>query len=167
MQRKPIFDFVRNLLGRGFRRAEIEALDSAIDAAIGTAVGPNRCHGRPMQVSEAGIGLIKRFEGCARVRPDGFVESSWRKSASGKKPLSRRRSTARLGPRLRLGPRRSARPSFGPRRSVQPASYKRDFTRPSPPSWRPAKERVDSSQLCPGSTLKPTRPSSSPWHGKS
>lgn len=75
MQRKPIFDFVRNLLGRGFRRAEIEALDSAIDAAIGTAVGPNRCHGRPMQVSEAGIALIKRFEGCARVRPDGLVES--------------------------------------------------------------------------------------------
>ncbi|WP_232333028.1 VgrG-related protein [Novosphingobium aquimarinum] len=34
MNRKPIFDCVRELLGRGFRRAEVRALDAAIDRAL-------------------------------------------------------------------------------------------------------------------------------------
>lgn len=34
MERKPIFDAVRLLLGRGFSRSEVELLDRAIDAAL-------------------------------------------------------------------------------------------------------------------------------------
>ena len=33
MDRKDIFDAVRRLLGRGFRQAEVEALDAAIELA--------------------------------------------------------------------------------------------------------------------------------------
>ncbi len=32
MNRKPIFDAVRTMLGRGFTHAEVDALDDAIDA---------------------------------------------------------------------------------------------------------------------------------------
>lgn len=65
MDRKRIFDAVRRLLGRGFRQAEVEALDAAIDAAAQPA----------RSVSKEGIALIKRFEGCARRRPDGRFEA--------------------------------------------------------------------------------------------
>ena len=34
MDRKQIFDAVRRLLGRGFRQAEVSALDAAIDSAM-------------------------------------------------------------------------------------------------------------------------------------
>ena len=37
MQRKIIFDAVRRMLGRGFNRREIAALDAAIDGASGEA----------------------------------------------------------------------------------------------------------------------------------
>lgn len=69
MDRKRIFDAVRRLLGRGFRQAEVAALDTAINAA---ANGPGST---PRTVSNAGLALIKRFEGCARRRPDGLVEA--------------------------------------------------------------------------------------------
>ncbi|WP_423141885.1 lysozyme [Parablastomonas sp. CN1-191] len=68
MQRKPIFDTVRRLLGRGFRRAEVAAIDAAIDAAL-TAPDPARA------VSRAGRDLVRRWEGCARRRGDGTVEA--------------------------------------------------------------------------------------------
>jgi len=68
MDRKRIFDAVRRMLGRGFRPAEVATLDAAIDEAVGTGAGSR-------QVSEAGIALIKRFEGCARRRSDGLVEA--------------------------------------------------------------------------------------------
>jgi GH24 family phage-related lysozyme (muramidase) len=67
MQRKVIFDAVRRMLGRGFARREVVALDAAIEAALGRE--------SPLGVSPAGLALIKRFEGCARVRPDGLVEA--------------------------------------------------------------------------------------------
>ena len=69
MVRKPIFDAVRRLLGRGLRQNEVARIDTAIDSALagdGTE-GPH--------VSAAGIALIKRFEGCARQRGDGMVEA--------------------------------------------------------------------------------------------
>lgn len=42
LNRKPIFDTVRTLLGRGFNQAEVNALDAAIDRAIAgeVAAGP-------------------------------------------------------------------------------------------------------------------------------
>lgn len=67
MQRKIIFDAVRRMLGRGFRQAEVAALDAAIERAANAAA--------PLTVSAAGIALIQRFEGCARLRSDGLVEA--------------------------------------------------------------------------------------------
>lgn len=86
MPRKPVFDLVRRLLGRGFRRSEVAALDAALDAACDAppgagAGGADFPHqdsgacGAPTGVSDAGIELIKRFEGCASLRPDGLFEA--------------------------------------------------------------------------------------------
>jgi lysozyme len=72
MQRKTIFDAVRRMLGRGFRQDEVEALDRAIDAALDDPL--EAAPGGP-SVSERGIALVKRFEGCARKRPDGLYEA--------------------------------------------------------------------------------------------
>lgn len=72
MQRKTIFDAVRRMLGRGFKQDEVEALDRAIDAALENPL--EAASGGP-SVSERGIALIKRFEGCARKRPDGLYEA--------------------------------------------------------------------------------------------
>lgn len=73
MQRKTIFDAVRRMLGRGFRQAEVERLDRAIDCALGD---DRACAGAgPRSVGSAGAALIKRFESCARMRPDGLVEA--------------------------------------------------------------------------------------------
>ena len=80
MRRKLVFDVVRRLLGRSYRQSEVVALDEAIDAmnahdscrslpdsadnsASATGIGPD------------GVALIKRFEGCARLRTDGLVEA--------------------------------------------------------------------------------------------
>ena len=68
MNRKPLFDIVRNLLGRGLRQSEVDTLDKAIDTMTGVAGGTR-------EVSSAGIRLIQQFEGCARVRGDGMVEA--------------------------------------------------------------------------------------------
>jgi len=77
MDKKHIFDAVRRLLGRGFRRAEVAALDAAIGAAIDSATRPDSPDpvATPREVSEAGLALIKRFEGCARRRTDGLIEA--------------------------------------------------------------------------------------------
>lgn len=72
MHRKPIFDLVRSLLGRGFRQAEVEALDRAIDR---TSCGAWPGESQPRRIGPAGTALIKRFEGFARMRPDGLVEA--------------------------------------------------------------------------------------------
>jgi len=64
---------VRRLLGRGFRQAEVAALDAAIDSAL-KPDSPDPLD-TPHAVSEAGVALVKRFEGCARRRADGLVEA--------------------------------------------------------------------------------------------
>jgi GH24 family phage-related lysozyme (muramidase) len=71
MDRTIIFDAVRRLLGRGFRQDEVAALDAAIDRAMG-ASGRD---GPPRIVGPDGVALIKRFEGCAKRRPDGSIEA--------------------------------------------------------------------------------------------
>lgn len=70
MQRKPIFDTIRRLLGRGLRQREVAAIDAAIDAAVGSVHAP-----LPASIGPKGIALIKQFEGCARRRPGGLVEA--------------------------------------------------------------------------------------------
>jgi GH24 family phage-related lysozyme (muramidase) len=71
MDRTIIFDAVRRLLGRGFRQDEVAALDAAVDRATG-ASGRD---GPPRIVGPDGVALIKRFEGCAKRRPDGSIEA--------------------------------------------------------------------------------------------
>ena len=84
MQRSAIFDSVRRILGRGFRQDEVEALDDAIDLARNPdaeilpqdSVTPGPCLiAEVMRIGPDGIALIKRFEGCARLRTDGLVEA--------------------------------------------------------------------------------------------
>ncbi|MEH6682976.1 MAG: lysozyme [Qipengyuania sp.] len=70
MNRKPLFDAIRKLLGRGFRQAEVEALDKAIDTVTGRAQS-----GGARSMGPQGLALIRQFEGCARLRPDGMVEA--------------------------------------------------------------------------------------------
>jgi GH24 family phage-related lysozyme (muramidase) len=73
MDRKLIFDAVRRLLGRGFRQAEVAALDAALDSAM-RPDSPDPVEA-PRAISAAGMALVKRFEGCARRREDGLVEA--------------------------------------------------------------------------------------------
>ncbi|MEO1488902.1 MAG: lysozyme [Pseudomonadota bacterium] len=98
--RKPIFDTVRSLLKRGFKQREVDAIDSSIDRALrraGLPTGKTKnlpqdsvpgvsgvLHARrtepkrarqPKAIGEAGTELIKRFEGCARLRRDGMIEA--------------------------------------------------------------------------------------------
>jgi len=69
MNRKPIFDAMRNLLGRPFTQADVGKLDQAIDRA--EALPPSGAR----HLGEAGIGLIKSFEGCAKRRDDGRFDA--------------------------------------------------------------------------------------------
>ena len=87
MNRKIVFDLVRDLVGRGFRQSEVDALDDALDQAEnlsqdsvpGVPGSPSR------RISPAGIALIKQFEGCASLRRDGLVEA-YPDPASGREP---------------------------------------------------------------------------------
>lgn len=73
MNRKTVFDAIRRLLGRGLQPAEVNAIDRALDrAASEAAEGPAAAQ---LEIGEAGIALIKQFEGCARKRADGLVEA--------------------------------------------------------------------------------------------
>lgn len=69
MLRKPLFDAIRRLLGRGLRQREVDAIDAAIDAAEAPVDPLLR------RIGPAGIALIKRFEGCERRIPGRLVEA--------------------------------------------------------------------------------------------
>ncbi len=87
--RKPLFDVIRNLLGRGFTQTEVERLDQALDVALGRKVATDDAAIEPIvsvpkiarrntgsrEIGAAGIDLIKRFEGCSRKRSDGLIEA--------------------------------------------------------------------------------------------
>lgn len=78
MQRKSVFDLVRQLIGRGFRQSEVSALDAALDSAFEATENPQQervASAISHRVSANGIALIKRFEGCASLRPDGLIEA--------------------------------------------------------------------------------------------
>ena len=71
MNRKSVFDAVRRILGRGFSQSEVDALDDALDELHSPS---EPCTYAP-RVSARGVELIKRFEGCARLRTDGLYEA--------------------------------------------------------------------------------------------
>lgn len=85
--RKPIFDLARKLIGRRSRQAEVDALDDALDGNEGFSsldsvsnsafsLRKKRAKaGKLGKIGPEGIALIKRFEGCARLRRDGLVEA--------------------------------------------------------------------------------------------
>lgn len=77
MFRKPVFDAIRRLLGRGLRQSEVAAIDAALDVASRESGAPDGCAdpAPPRTIGAAGIALIKRFEGCERRRPGGLVEA--------------------------------------------------------------------------------------------
>lgn len=70
LDRKPIFDEVRRLLGRGFSCGEVTALDRAIDRASGILAQDNG-DATALQLGEPGRDLIRKWEGCARRQADG------------------------------------------------------------------------------------------------
>lgn len=76
MTRRAIFDNFRSILGRGLRQSEVDAIDKAIDCAAGDAQACAEL--RPASRLKPGtqaFELIKRFEGCASLRPDGMIEA--------------------------------------------------------------------------------------------
>ena len=75
--RKPVFDAVRRLLRRGLLQREVAAIDAAIDSALAgkPPPAPAPAPASTRTVSAAGIALVQRFEGCARLRPDGRLEA--------------------------------------------------------------------------------------------
>jgi GH24 family phage-related lysozyme (muramidase) len=83
MNRKPIFDAVRKLLGRKLVQADVVALDRAIDRSVGSLpAGPppaaaettaTKPSGRAL--GAAGARLIKKWEGCHKPRADGRFEA--------------------------------------------------------------------------------------------
>ena len=83
MNRKPIFDAVRELLGGTLTQAQVAKLDGAIDLAEGAlpaTATPQRkpaaaAAGGGRTLGKAGADLIKSFEGCERDRPDGSFEA--------------------------------------------------------------------------------------------
>lgn len=69
MDRKPVFDAVRELLGRPFTQAEVDRIDQALDRAEASPSGPG-----PRAIGQAGIDLIKSFA-CAKERADGRFDA--------------------------------------------------------------------------------------------
>jgi GH24 family phage-related lysozyme (muramidase) len=81
MNRKPIFDAVRDMLGRAYTQDEVGKLDAAIDAAEGSLPATSTPQKQPSApaggraIGTAGMKLIQTFEGCAKKRSDGTFEA--------------------------------------------------------------------------------------------
>ena len=75
LRRKPLFDAVRRILRRGLRQDEVDRLDTAIDRAEAVSPQDSVPCVPSCRIGPQGIALIKRFEGCARLRGDGMVEA--------------------------------------------------------------------------------------------
>lgn len=81
MNRTPIFDTFRAILGRGFTQSEVNRMDAAIDEAVGAIVV------RPPKDDwiKLAAPLVERFEGMARKIPGGKVQA-YPDPATGKEP---------------------------------------------------------------------------------
>ena len=88
MNRKPIFDAVRKLLGRSFTQGEVDALDKAFTVAEGGMAGslapepvppppaaPAPAAAGSRTLGSAGVKLIQKWEGCEKRRADGTFQA--------------------------------------------------------------------------------------------
>ena len=75
MTRKPLFDTVRKMLGRGFSQPEVDKIDQALDESHVNFLQDRVPSVPSCRVSPAGIQLIKQFEGCARLQADGLYHA--------------------------------------------------------------------------------------------
>jgi GH24 family phage-related lysozyme (muramidase) len=86
MNRKPVFDAVRKMLGRAFTQAEVDALDAAfalaeggIPASPAAPVPPKPAPAKPASggrgIGDKGAALVKSFEGCEKRRSDGRFDA--------------------------------------------------------------------------------------------
>ncbi|MCJ1962985.1 lysozyme [Novosphingobium mangrovi (ex Hu et al. 2023)] len=74
LNRKPIFDTVREMLGRGFTQDDVDRLDDAIDlaeSALTAEAGPAPDFEGDRTIGDAGLELIKSFEGCYKPIGNG------------------------------------------------------------------------------------------------
>jgi lysozyme len=78
MNRKPIFDAVRKLMGGRLTQADVDALDEACDLAESAIAGARKpakhnaaAPANGWTLGKKGFALIKEFEGCERDLPDG------------------------------------------------------------------------------------------------
>ena len=67
MNRKPVFDAVRPMLGRGLTADEVAAIDAALDQILALTVSRT--------LGAGGRALIRKWEGCGRRRGDGRFEA--------------------------------------------------------------------------------------------
>lgn len=88
MNRKPIFDTVRAMLGRPFTPDDVKAIDTAIDIGTG-ALPANQAPPPPSpdaarqsatqttshRLGQAGTALIQKWEGCHKMRADGRFQA--------------------------------------------------------------------------------------------
>lgn len=73
---KPLFDTIRAMLGRGLRQSEVDAINGVLQSSVKPQAPSLPEHAYvPTKVGALGEALIKRFEGCARIRADGMVEA--------------------------------------------------------------------------------------------
>ena len=86
MNRKPVFDAVRRILGRKFTQAEVDAIDRAFDLSEGAlpagdvpapqpATPPPAPPADGRSLGDSGATLIKKWEGCHRKRADGKFDA--------------------------------------------------------------------------------------------
>lgn len=83
MDRKPLFDTIRRIIGRPFRQSEVRTIDAVLDQSDGVGEQPpeisiqGSAPSAPKlglasrKIGPDGIALIKQFEGCAKRRSDG------------------------------------------------------------------------------------------------
>ena len=83
MNRKPLFEAIRKILGRGLVQSEVDYIDRAIDEGFNQFAGEHET----CRISQAGIDLIKRFEGFAVDLGNGKVKS-YPDPATGGKPYT-------------------------------------------------------------------------------
>jgi GH24 family phage-related lysozyme (muramidase) len=71
-----LFGTFRRILGRGLSQAEVDSINAVLESRAKPTPPsePERAF-VPTRLSEQGEQLIKRFEGCARLRPDGRIEA--------------------------------------------------------------------------------------------